>query len=189
MMNLRRKQLMNPMMIVALVVGGLALIGVWVTGAWTPGDIQTAEQPAAIPVTAAAATTTQEESDVETIEIILDNFLFEGPEGISGPQGQSGAFDEPSVVLRLKNGVPVRLVFKNVSPVVTHQVVSPIFGMPEEDVIVLQPLQEITIDYTPDFLDVRDGETLRFNLTCHERHGQATGHYGLGMRAIIEIVP
>lgn len=186
---------MNPMTLLAVAAAGVLLLAVFFgTQLFENAQPSTVlETPVAaeaeVKTAAVAANALQTEENIKTIEITLDNFFFEGPAGRSGALGKNGAFEVPEVVLRLKNNEPVHLVFKNASNIVTHQVISPIFAMPEEQVYVLGPLETLELDYTPRFRDVEDGETLVFNLTCHERHRQATDHYALGMRALIEIVP
>lgn len=172
--------------ILALVVGGLlalaALFGFQHLTSTPP------EPATPVPVVVAAAAQAQDDG-IETIEILLGDFYFEGPIGRSGATGKNGAFDGPQVVARLKNRQPVRLVFKNTSNIVIHQVISPLFSMPEETVRVLGPGESFSMEFTPRLRDADDGETVQFNLTCHERHQQATDHYRIGMRALIEVVP
>lgn len=185
---------MNPMAMLAVAAAGVLLLAV-IFGTHlfdnTPSAaiLEATATPTPEMAVAVAAGTLQTDEAIKTIEVTLGNFFFEGPEGRSGAIGKNGVFEAPEVIVRLKNNEPVHLVFKNVSDIVTHQVISPIFAMPEERVYVLGPLETLEIDYTPRFRDVEDGETLVFNLTCHERHLQATDHYGIGMRALIEVVP
>ncbi len=175
---------MNTTML-ALVASGLLLLAALFGFAHLAAD----PAPADAPPVVAAATAQAEGDEIETVEILLGDFFFEGPAGRSGPTGKDGAFDGPQVVARLKNRQPVRLVFKNVSNIVIHQFISPLFSMPEEDVRVLGPGETVSFEFTPRLRDVDDGEVVRFNLTCHERHQQATDHYRLGMRALLEVVP
>lgn len=180
---------MNPFVTIALVAGGALLLALFF------GFQHISDQPNPNVELASTTTTTlaQSSEDIKTIRIELGDFFFEGPAGRSGAANKNdalaGIFDPPSPVVQLKNGEPVKLVFVNISPVVNHQVVSPLFSMPEERVFELPAGQTLELEVTPNFLDVQDGGTIVLPLTCHERHGQDTGHYGLGMQALIEIVP
>lgn len=182
---------MNPFITIALIAGGALLLALFF------GFQHISNQPATHAENVELASTNtvlaQADEDIKTITIELGDFFFEGPEGRSGansPQeALAGQFDPPATVVKLKNGEPVKLVFVNISSVVDHQVISPLFSMPEEQVFRLRAGETMEMVITPSFLDVEDGGTIILPLTCHERHGQDTGHYGLGMRAFIEIVP
>ena len=142
-----------------------------------------------------AATSMQDDEEIKTIHITVDNFRFEGPEGISGPVGkppnnvEHEAVHNPNVILRLKNRETVKLVFENVSDIVSHEVISPLFSAPEEVRYPLPPTGSVEIIITPAFRTADEGGTLTFDLSCHIRHGQTTDHFIMGMHALIEVVP
>ncbi len=131
----------------------------------------------------------QSQPAAKEIHIKLGNFFFEGPEGRSGSESKTPTEIEPKVIVRLKNGEHVKLIFENPSNVVDHEVISPLFSAPEEKRFSVPPLGKAEIEITPNFLTVADGGILTFHLVCHVRHGQTTDHYKLGMHALIEVVP
>ncbi len=178
---------MNPLVTIALIAGGALLLALFF------GFQHISGQPNSNVELASTSVVLAQSDDIRTIRVELGDFFFEGPEGRSGAANKNdaiaGIFDPPETVLQLKNGEPVKLVFVNISSVVDHQVISPLFAMPEEKVFRVSAGQTVEIEVTPNFLDVQDGGTIVLPLTCHERHGQDTGHYKLGMQALIEIVP
>jgi len=139
--------------------------------------------------TAAQENENGDEEQIKEVRIQLGNFFFEGPEGRSGSENKTQTAIEPQVIARLKNGEPVKLIFENTSPIVDHEVISPLFSAPEEMRFAVPPSSEFEIEITPNFLTVEDGGTLSFHISCHVRHGQSTDHYHLGMHGLIEVVP
>jgi hypothetical protein len=175
---------MRLLLIVVLALA--AAMGIYLTSQTSANTVlETANEVAAV----------AQEENVRIVTIRVGNFFFEGPDGKSGTEGKPEvgvaheAVANPQVILKLKNGEPVRIVFQNESDIVDHEIVSPLFSAPDEERFALRPLQGWEIEFTPNFLTVQDGESLFFDLACHIRHGQETGHFGLGMHALIEIIP
>lgn len=138
--------------------------------------------------------TAQAQETVKEIHIKIGDFYFEGPEGRSGSDGKPSTepndVKNPKVILRLKNGEHVKLIFENKGQFrIDHEVVSPLFAAPDEKTFSVPPGQSVEFDFTPKFKTADDGGTLIFDLSCHVRHRQSTDHYILGMHALIEVVP
>ncbi|MBI1729717.1 hypothetical protein HY229_01450 [Candidatus Acetothermia bacterium] len=174
-----------------------ALILISQTSLTTPveakNDLSSAKQ-SAVPAPATAMDAAHAQETVKEIHIKIGDFYFEGPEGRSGSDGKPSTEPDdvknPKVILRLKNGEHVRLIFENKGQFhIDHEVVSPLFAAPDEKTFAVPPGQNVEFDFTPKFKTVDDGGTLVFDLSCHVRHRQTTDHYILGMHALIEVVP
>lgn len=189
---------MKPILIAVVLAVALSAFFVISQSSVKP-EVAAIQEAAEVVMSASAETEAtralQEDEEIPTIHITVDNFRFEGPEGISGPVGkppngvEHEAVHNPNVILRLKNRETVRLVFENVSDIVSHEVISPLFSAPDETRNALPPTGTWEIVITPAFRTADEGGTLTFDLSCHIRHGQTTDHFVMGMHALIEVVP